>query len=131
MVWASVSATSRTPLIFVEKGTKINEGFYLEEVLKELLPWSREHFKVFKDGSQVQEGTEIMDYVVRAILEEKACAKRHGIVDALKSSLKKAWEEVPQETLWAAVESYPKRLKIQLKRSKGLFKDLRFSLKTE
>ncbi|EYC28409.1 hypothetical protein Y032_0007g3212 [Ancylostoma ceylanicum] len=61
MVWASVSATGRTPLTFMEKGAKINNGFYLEEVLKkELLPWSREHFKVFKADSQVQEGTEVL-----------------------------------------------------------------------
>ncbi|EYC34218.1 hypothetical protein Y032_0001g309 [Ancylostoma ceylanicum] len=54
MVWAGMSATGRTPLIFVEKGAKINTVFYLEEVLKkELLPWSREHFKVFKVGTQV------------------------------------------------------------------------------
>ncbi|KIH56022.1 hypothetical protein ANCDUO_13804 [Ancylostoma duodenale] len=46
VVWAGVSATGRTPLIFVEKGAKINADFYLEEVLKkDLLPWSREHFK--------------------------------------------------------------------------------------
>ncbi|KIH64197.1 hypothetical protein ANCDUO_05501 [Ancylostoma duodenale] len=46
MVWAEVSATGRSPLIFEEKGAEINTDFYLEEVLKkELSPRSREHFK--------------------------------------------------------------------------------------
>ncbi|KIH66567.1 hypothetical protein ANCDUO_03106 [Ancylostoma duodenale] len=57
----------------------------------------------------------VMDYSVKAILEEKVCAKRHGSVDALKSSLKKTWEEIPQETLWAAVEFYTKCLKAVIK----------------
>ncbi|KIH56993.1 hypothetical protein ANCDUO_12823 [Ancylostoma duodenale] len=77
MVWPEVSATGRSPLIFVEKGTAINTDFYTEE----------------------------------AILEEKACAKRYGSVDALKSPLKKTWEEIPQETLRAAVGFYTKCLK--------------------
>ncbi|KIH59283.1 hypothetical protein ANCDUO_10489 [Ancylostoma duodenale] len=50
---------------------------------------------------------DVMEDSIWAILEGKACAKRHGSVDALKSSFKKAWEEIPQETLRAAVESYP------------------------
>ncbi|KIH64196.1 hypothetical protein ANCDUO_05500 [Ancylostoma duodenale] len=60
-----------------------------------------------------------MDYSVWAILEEKACAKRYGSVDALKPSLKKAWEDIPQDHLRAAVESYPKRLKAVIK-AKGV-----------
>ncbi|KIH52669.1 hypothetical protein ANCDUO_17227 [Ancylostoma duodenale] len=47
MVWAEVSATSQSPLIFVEKGIEVNTDFYLEEDLKkELLPWLRGHFKI-------------------------------------------------------------------------------------
>ncbi|KIH62421.1 hypothetical protein ANCDUO_07296 [Ancylostoma duodenale] len=61
----------------------------------------------------------VMDYFVWVILEEKACAKRYGNLDALKSSIKKAWEEIPQETLRAAVESYPKRLKAVIKAKGG------------
>ncbi|KIH42589.1 hypothetical protein ANCDUO_27426 [Ancylostoma duodenale] len=55
---------------------------------------------------------------LNAILEEEACAKRYGSVDALKSSLKKTWEEIPQETLRAAVEFYTRCFKAVIK-SKG------------
>ncbi|KIH63782.1 hypothetical protein ANCDUO_05917 [Ancylostoma duodenale] len=151
MVWAGVSATGRTPLIFVEKGAKIIADFYLEEVLKkELLPWSHEHFKegnwtFQQDGPPAHKSKKVqkwcrenlpefldandwpanstdlnvMDYSIWAILEEKACAKQHGSVDALKISFKKALEEIPQETLRAAVESYPKRLKAVIKAKGG------------
>ncbi|KIH53686.1 hypothetical protein ANCDUO_16181 [Ancylostoma duodenale] len=61
----------------------------------------------------------VMENSAWAILEEKACAKQYGSVDVLKSSLKKAWEEIPQETLRAAVESYPKRLKAVIKAKGG------------
>ncbi|VDP34095.1 unnamed protein product [Heligmosomoides polygyrus] len=37
MVWAGVSATGRTPLVFVEKGVKINAESYLEDILKKHL----------------------------------------------------------------------------------------------
>ncbi|KIH65571.1 hypothetical protein ANCDUO_04105 [Ancylostoma duodenale] len=57
----------------------------------------------------------LIEYFVWAILKERAGAKRHGSVDALKSSLKKVLEDIPQETLRAAVESYPKRLKAVIK----------------
>ncbi|KIH45229.1 hypothetical protein ANCDUO_24734 [Ancylostoma duodenale] len=39
--------------------------------------------------------------------------------EALKPSLGKEWEEMPQETLRAAVESYPKRLKAVIKAKGG------------
>ncbi|KIH46370.1 hypothetical protein ANCDUO_23579 [Ancylostoma duodenale] len=60
-----------------------------------------------------------MDYSVWAILEEKACAKGYGSVNVLKFSLKKAWENIPQDQLRAAVESYPKRLKAVIKAKGG------------
>ncbi|KIH64804.1 hypothetical protein ANCDUO_04881 [Ancylostoma duodenale] len=60
-----------------------------------------------------------MDYSIWAILEEKACAKRYGSVNALKSSLKKMWEDIPQDRLRAAIESYPKRLKAKTKEKGG------------
>ncbi|KIH51682.1 hypothetical protein ANCDUO_18228 [Ancylostoma duodenale] len=106
-----MSATGRSPLIFVEKGTAINTDFYMEEVLKkELLPFSREHF---------ENSIQLLNKSIKAILEEKACAKRYGSVDALKSSLKKTWEEIPQETLLAAVGFYTKCLKAVIKAKEG------------
>ncbi|KIH54951.1 hypothetical protein ANCDUO_14900 [Ancylostoma duodenale] len=53
----------------------------------------------------------ILDFSMRAVLEQKACQKKHTSVHALKKSLEKAWNEIPQDHERAAVESYPERLK--------------------
>jgi len=46
MVWAGICVTGKTPLVFVEKGAKIDQKYYIEEILeKEVLPWSEEHFE--------------------------------------------------------------------------------------
>jgi transposase len=45
MVWAGVTADGKTPLVFVDKGVKINAAFYQEAILRGALdPWARQHF---------------------------------------------------------------------------------------
>lgn len=45
MVWAGVTATGKTPLIFVDQGVKVNSQNYLNDILvKEVLPWTQAHF---------------------------------------------------------------------------------------
>lgn len=39
MVWGAVSSRGKLPLLYIEKGVKINQEYYLENVLKQhLLP---------------------------------------------------------------------------------------------
>uniref|UniRef100_A0A7I4YI46 DDE_3 domain-containing protein n=1 Tax=Haemonchus contortus TaxID=6289 RepID=A0A7I4YI46_HAECO len=45
MVWAGIGETGRTPLIFVEKEAKINQDIYINDILEEVLPWAKDHFK--------------------------------------------------------------------------------------
>ena len=46
MVWGAITSNGRTPLIFIEKGVKINKEVYIEEVLEgSLKPWAMNHFK--------------------------------------------------------------------------------------
>jgi hypothetical protein len=46
MVWAGITATGKTPLVFVERGVKINAQVYQERILRDVLhPWARHHFK--------------------------------------------------------------------------------------
>ena len=46
MVWAGVCGTGKTPLVFVEKGVKINAKVYQESILKVVVhPWAQNHFK--------------------------------------------------------------------------------------
>ncbi|EPB65323.1 hypothetical protein ANCCEY_15614 [Ancylostoma ceylanicum] len=89
---------------------------------KKVQRWCRENLPDFIHANEWPANSpdvNIVDYPVWAILEEKACAKRHSSVDALRSSLKKAWEEILQETVRAAVESYPKRLKAVIEAKGG------------
>jgi transposase len=45
MVWAGITSDGKTPLVFVDKGVKINARFYQEEILRGALhPWAQEHF---------------------------------------------------------------------------------------
>jgi transposase len=45
MVWGGICATGKTPLVFVDKGAKINAAYYQEKILLgALLPWGRQHF---------------------------------------------------------------------------------------
>lgn len=45
MVWAAVTADGRSPLVFIDRGVKINAEYYRENVLKAVLkPWADKHF---------------------------------------------------------------------------------------
>ena len=45
IVWATVTATGRSLLIFVPSGVKLNSERYISDILNaELLPWARLHF---------------------------------------------------------------------------------------
>ena len=45
MVWAAVTADGRSPLVFTDRGAKINAEYYRENVLKTVLkPWVDKHF---------------------------------------------------------------------------------------
>ena len=45
MVWAGITATDKIPLVFVERGVKINAAYYQKHIIREALdPWARNHF---------------------------------------------------------------------------------------
>ena len=46
MVWGAVTATRRSPLVFVPSGVKLNSQRYISDILEIcLLPWAKEHFQ--------------------------------------------------------------------------------------
>ena len=46
MVWAAVTKSGRSPLVFVEQGVKLKQENYQNDILVgSLLPWAKEHFK--------------------------------------------------------------------------------------
>ncbi|KAI6653143.1 hypothetical protein LOD99_3979 [Oopsacas minuta] len=45
MVWGAITSDGRTPLVFIDKGVKINKEVYVESILENTLkPWAGEHF---------------------------------------------------------------------------------------
>jgi transposase len=46
MVWGGITSSGKTPLIFIEKGVKINGMIYRQEILEKVVkPWAQGHFK--------------------------------------------------------------------------------------
>lgn len=62
-----------------------------------------------------------LDYGIWGILKEKACSKPHPNVESLKRALKKAWKEIPLETLIKVVDDFPKRLQACINANGGHF----------
>ena len=45
MVWAEITATGRSSLVFIPSGAKINSQRYISDILSsQLLPWAQTHF---------------------------------------------------------------------------------------
>uniref|UniRef100_A0A914CM50 Alpha-galactosidase n=1 Tax=Acrobeloides nanus TaxID=290746 RepID=A0A914CM50_9BILA len=63
----------------------------------------------------------VMDYSIWSILEAEACSKPHQLIDALKKSLVKAWNAIPQEVIDRTVDDLPKRLKKCVEAGSGNF----------
>ena len=46
IVWATVTKSGRSLLVFIEQGVKLNQENYHNDILVDLLlPWAKEHFK--------------------------------------------------------------------------------------
>ena len=61
-----------------------------------------------------------LDYSIWSILEKRVCSTPHQTLESLKAKLMKEWEAIPQETLRAAYDSFPDRLKDVVK-NKGSY----------
>ncbi|KIH63757.1 hypothetical protein ANCDUO_05939, partial [Ancylostoma duodenale] len=145
MVFAGVSATGRTPLIFVEKDVRIDKNVYVEILNNRLLPCATEHYEnghwiLQQDGSPAHlakpteywclanlpdasewpansPGLNVLDFSIWVMLEQKACRKKHTSVQALRKCLEEARNEIPHDHV-LAMEAYLKRLKAVI-RAKG------------
>jgi transposase len=153
MVWAGVTATGKTPLVFIDSGVKINQEVYRQMILKDVVhPWTKRHFGKIKWTLQQDSAPSHrakatqqwckqhfpnfisseewppyspdlnpLDYSIWSILEAKACAKSHASVDALKVSLRAAWEAISVETLRIVCDDFPRRLVACVKAKGGHF----------
>ena len=152
MVWAAVTTTRRSPLLFVPTGVKLNSERYISDILEGcLLHWAEQHFKdepwTLQQDSAPSHGSKFtqswilgkipsfiskehwparslnlnqLDYSIWSLLEKKVCSTPHQTLESLKAKLTKEWDTIPQETLHAACDSFPDRLKAVVK-NKGSY----------
>lgn len=64
-----------------------------------------------------------LDYSIWGILQGKACAKSHKSVNSLKRDLVKAWHEISEETVRAAIDQFPRRLRACITAKGGIFEN--------
>ncbi|VDL77984.1 unnamed protein product [Nippostrongylus brasiliensis] len=87
--------------------------------------WCADNFPVFisaKEWPPNSSDFNPMDYSICSILKSKACATYHASTDSIKEALKKAWEEIDEDVLRAAVDAFPKRLRACIRAKGGFFK---------
>ena len=152
MVWAAVTTTRRSQLLFVPMGLKLNSERYVSDILEGcLLSLAKQHFKdkpwtlqqdlapshgskftqlwilrkilsfISKEDWPVQSpDLNPLDYSIWSILEKRVCSTPHQTLETLKAKLMKEWDATPQETLRAACNSFPNRLKAIVK-NKGSY----------
>ncbi|GFW94722.1 uncharacterized protein TNCV_4247621 [Trichonephila clavipes] len=128
MVWGGICASGKTPLVFVEKGVKINQKVYRRDIIEAVvLTWDQKHFgnanwTLHQDSAPVckakkaQEWRKVtfpdmisseerpsafnsMDYSVWSILKSRACTKSHKTLESLKQSLLREWRTLKVKDL--------------------------------
>ncbi|XP_015430243.1 PREDICTED: uncharacterized protein LOC107186816 [Dufourea novaeangliae] len=130
----------KTPLVFVDKGLKINAITYQQRILRDVLyPCARQHFEKNKwilqqDQSTMRMCKELlsevwdrticrsnspdlntMDYSVWSILERKISSKKYTTVEQLKSALERAWNQITTEECAIIASNFKKRLRACVK----------------
>ncbi|KAI6649596.1 Transposase [Oopsacas minuta] len=60
-----------------------------------------------------------LDFSLWSILESRTCSKSHTNIESLKTSLRREWENIPQEMVRTAVAVVNQRLKSVIKQKGG------------
>uniref|UniRef100_A0A7I4YET7 DDE_3 domain-containing protein n=1 Tax=Haemonchus contortus TaxID=6289 RepID=A0A7I4YET7_HAECO len=112
MVWAGVCASGKTPLIFVDRGVKIDKDYYLKTILEDaLLSWANSHFSG-------RPWTFQPDSALAYKAKSKASATPHPNLDSLKAALIREWDEIDDALLRPVIDAFSKRLRAAV-RAKG------------
>ena len=147
MVWVGVTANSRTNLIFVPNGVKINSEILETEIKnaghrhfenqdwifqqdsapahasKSTQSWLRgQNIEFLSNSKWPQSSPDLnpLDYSVWANLERRACAKPHKSLDSLLKALRRECTKIPQEEMRAAVLQFRTRMRNVVKK-KGCY----------
>lgn len=153
MVWGGITATGKTPLIFVEKGVKINAVVYQNEILKKaVMEWKKKnpnmilqqdwapahrakstityletHFPGFLNKNQWPASScdlNPLDFSVWGYMQQKLVNKNIRDLNTLRREIVKIWDELDVDYLRRTVESVIPRLKACIKAEGGHFEQL-------
>ena len=142
MVWAGISSVSRTPLVFIPAGDKINAAMYKELILQPIVKdlgemmFENQPFMFQQDGAPAHTAkstqkwlqTNIPDFISKEVwaisqcgpfLSSSACSKSHNNIESLKQSLTREWAKIPHEMLCIAAWAVPERLKAVIRKKGG------------
>eukprot|EP00800_Vazella_pourtalesii_P015855 TRINITY_DN4383_c0_g1_i5.p1 TRINITY_DN4383_c0_g1~~TRINITY_DN4383_c0_g1_i5.p1 ORF type:complete len:293 (-),score=7.56 TRINITY_DN4383_c0_g1_i5:556-1434(-) len=103
----SSSMFNKEPFLFQQDGAPAHTSNISQSWLRKNIP----DFISKEEWPPSSPDLNPMDFSIWSILETKACEKSHSSVEALKKSLLREWVKIPQDTLRAAVEAFPERLK--------------------
>uniref|UniRef100_A0A3P8TI71 Paired domain-containing protein n=1 Tax=Amphiprion percula TaxID=161767 RepID=A0A3P8TI71_AMPPE len=123
MVWAAVASDgSKSPLVFIQEGVKVNSQVYLQMLEEKVLPWCtnafgnqyvftqdgapahtsnitqawcKQHFPGFWDKNMWPPSSpdiNPMEFAIWSILERDVSRVSHSSVTALKTALMKSWQ---------------------------------------
>lgn len=70
MVFAGITASGKTPLLFVPQGVKVNSKNYMDLLKKEILPWAKSHFgstpwTYQQDGAPAHKARNVQNWCAR------------------------------------------------------------------
>lgn len=152
MVWAAVASDgSKSPLVFIPEGVKVNSAVYIEMLKTNVLPWVSEHFGndyVFTQDGAPSHTSNVtqqwckdhfsgfwdkncwppsspdinpMDFAIWSILESDVSSKSYPNVEALKDALQISWAALEGKVVRDSCLSVPHRLQLMIKARGGHF----------
>lgn len=152
MVWGGISATGKTPLIFIEKNVKINAKVYQDEILtKAVIPWKQAHANmIFQQDWAPAHGakttisfieTKIGDFLTKELypanspdlnpldfsvwghMEEQLRTRKVTSLKELRAELTKIWNALDVDYLRRTVLSVERRIAACIKADGGHFEN--------
>uniref|UniRef100_A0A0N5BMS3 DUF659 domain-containing protein n=1 Tax=Strongyloides papillosus TaxID=174720 RepID=A0A0N5BMS3_STREA len=130
MVWGGISASGKTPLLFIDKNMKINSKVYQEEILKKAVDWASAHkakttiqFLETKIGSFLTKdlwptnspNLNPLDFSVWGFMEEQLRSRNIKNLVTLRRELTKIWNNLDVNYLRRTIDSIKKRINACIK----------------
>ena len=152
MVWAAVASDgTKSPLIVIDEGVKVNSQVYLNMLQEKVFPWLTESFGtnfIFtQDGAPAQTANVTqkwcndhfqgfwdktmwppsspdinpMDFAIWSILESEVSTRSYPNLDSLKAAIRSAWAKLDEEVVRHSCASVKTLVEKMIKAKGGHF----------